>query len=219
MPVTDAPAASALLQFGLTAFVMLIVVVNPLSVAPVYVSVTAHLAPPERRTALRRAVLVAFGTAVGFALVGRLLLAYLGVSMHAFAISGGILLFTLAFPMLFGQRPAVRSGEPAESTPREDVAIFPLAIPQLAGPGTIATVLLLSTQAAGDPGRTAVLLGVIVAVYLVSWPTLLAADRLLRRLGTGGTSVMGRILGLVLAALAVQYVLNGIAGFYASLPR
>ena len=80
-------------------------------------------------------------------------------------------------------------------------------------------MLLLSTQAAGDAARTAALIGAIVAVYLVSWPTLLGAERLLARLGAGGTSVMGRILGLVLAALAVQYVLNGIAGFYATLPR
>jgi multiple antibiotic resistance protein len=209
---------SPLVQFGLTALVMLIVVVNPLAVAPVFVGLTAHLASAERRAILRRALVVAFGTATGFALIGRLLLSYLGVSIHAFAISGGILLFTLAFPMLFGQRPAVRSGDPAAAGPHEDVAIFPLAIPQLAGPGTIATVLLLSTQSAGDPARTAVLLGVIVLVYLVAWPTLLAADRLLARLGTGGTSVMGRILGLVLAALAVQYVLNGIAGFHAALP-
>jgi multiple antibiotic resistance protein len=208
-----------LLQFGLTAFVMLIVVVNPLAVAPVFVGVTAHLGVAERRAILRRALIVAFGTATGFALVGRLLLSYLGVSIHAFAISGGILLFTLAFPMLYGQRPAVRSGDPAGEGPHEDVAIFPLAIPQLAGPGTIATVLLLSSQTAGDPARTVVLLAVIVVVYLVAWPTLLAADRLLARLGTGGTSVMGRILGLVLAALAVQYVLNGIAGFYAGLPK
>ena len=198
---------------------MLIVVVNPLAVAPVFVGVTAHLGAAERRAVLRRALVVAFGTATGFALIGRLLLSYLGVSIHAFAISGGILLFTLAFPMLFGQRPAVRSGDPPAAGPHEDVAIFPLAIPQLAGPGTIATVLLLSTQSAGDLARTAVLLAAIVTVYLVAWPTLLAADRLLARLGTGGTSVMGRILGLVLAALAVQYVLNGIAGFYAALPR
>ena len=206
-----------LLQFGLTAFVMLIVVVNPLAIAPVFVGVTAHLGTAERRAVLRRALVIAFGTATGFALIGRLLLSYLGVSVHAFAISGGILLFTLAFPMLYGQRPAVRSGEPAAAGQHEDVAVFPLAIPQLAGPGTIATVLLLSTQAAGDPARTAVLLLTIVLVYLVAWPTLLAADRLLARLGTGGTSVMGRILGLVLAALAVQYVLNGIAGFQAEL--
>ena len=206
-----------LLQFGLTAFVMLIVVVNPLAIAPVFVSVTAHLGAAERRAVLRRALVVAFGTATGFALAGRLLLSYLGVSVHACAISGGILLFTLAVPMLFGQRPAVSSGEPAAAGRHEDVAIFPLAIPQLAGPGTIATVLLLSTQAANDPALTGILLATIVLVYLVAWPALLAADRLLARLGTGGTSVMGRILGLVLAALAVQYVLNGIAGFQADL--
>ena len=208
-----------LLQFGLTAFVMLIVVVNPLAVAPVFVSVTSHLTVAERGVTLRRALLVAFGTATGFALLGRVLLSYLGVSVHAFSISGGILLFTLAFPMLFGQRPAVRSGEVSEMPPPGDVAIFPLAIPQLAGPGTIATVLLLSSQAGGRLPHLAVMLGALVVVYLVAWPTLLAAERLLARLGAGGTSVMSRVLGLVLAALAVQYVLNGIAGFMATLAR
>ena len=207
-----------LVQFGLTAFVMLIVVINPLAVAPVFIAVTSGMELLERRSVLTRAVIASFCVALFFLFAGRLFLSYLGVTVHAFAISGGILLFTLAFPMLFGQRSALRAAEPGESTQaREDVAIFPLTIPQLAGPGTIATILVLATQAQGDLQSVGVLVVILVGIYLIAWPTLYAAERIVTRLGESKVQVLTRMLGLVLAALAVQYVLNGIAGFYDSL--
>jgi multiple antibiotic resistance protein len=211
---------ASLFQFALTAFVTLLVVVDPVGVAPLSVAITRDQPSDARRRTLLRAVVIAAAVALFFLLAGRLLLSHLGVSVHAFAISGGILLFATALPMLFGHRPVLQGIEPgAEHARREDPAIFPLAIPLLSGPGTIATLLLLSNEARGDVLRTTVLLLVTASVFLVSWVILEAGERLLARLGTGGISILTRVLGLVLAALAVQYVLNGLSAYYQTLPH
>lgn len=205
----------SLLQFTITAFVMLIVVINPVAVAPVFVGVTRGMGAAERRATLNRAVVVAFGVALFFLLAGRGMLSYLGVSMHAFAVSGGILLFLIALPMLFGQRSSLQSpGGSEHSGGGEDVAIFPMAIPMLAGPGTIATVLVLATQAGGDVRRLLVLAVVLGAIYALSWPILHASDRIIAHIGEGMVAIITRVLGIILAALAVQYVFNGITGYH-----
>ena len=209
-----------MLQFALKAFVTLIVVVDPLGVAPNFVALTGEFGTVERNRTLRRALVVAFGVTLFFLLCGRWLLAYLGVTVHAFAISGGILLFVAAWPMLFGHRPALQAPERGEpGAAGDDIAVFPLAIPLLSGPGTITTILLLTNQAETDLARTAILCAIVGAVYLIAWFVLYAADRIMTRLGEGKVRIMTRVLGIVLAALAVQFVLNGIAGFYASLAR
>jgi multiple antibiotic resistance protein len=207
-----------LFQFGLTAFSMLLVVINPVAVSPVFVAVTANLTALQRRSTLTRAVLIACSVALFFLFVGRAFLSYMGVSVEAFAISGGVLLFSMAFPMLMGQRSQIQVPSNSEAhTPVTDVAIFPLTIPQLAGPGTIATVLLLSTQARDHWTRLGVLAGIIVVIYLIAWPTLFMAERIMNRLGEDVIHIITRVLGLVLAALAVQYILNGLTAFYRGL--
>ena len=207
-----------LLQFTLTAFVMLIVVINPVAVAPIFVSVTSGMTAAERRAVLNRSLGIAFGVALFFLLAGRALLSYLGVTMHAFAVSGGVLLFLLALPMLFGQRSSLQSPKSGERpADGEDVAIFPMALPMLAGPGTLATVLVLATQAGGDLLRLAVLTATLAAIYLISWPVLAASDRVIARLGESKVGIITRVLGIVLAALAVQYVFDGISGYRDSL--
>jgi multiple antibiotic resistance protein len=159
----------SLLQFTLKAFVTLFVVVDPLGVAPNFVSLTNELAAVERQKTLRRALIVASGVTLFFLLAGHMLLFYLGVTVHAFAISGGILLFRAALPMLFGQRPGLQSTERDEQgTIGEDIAIFPLAIPLLLGPGAITTVLLLTTQADENTTRLGLLAVVIALVYVIS---------------------------------------------------
>lgn len=204
-----------LVQFTVTAFVMLIVVINPVAVAPVFVGVTRGMGAAERRAVLNRAVVVAFCVAVFFLVAGRLMLSYLGVTMHAFAVSGGILLFLIALPMLFGQRSSLQSPAGGEQPGGgEDVAIFPMAIPMLAGPGSIATVLVLATQAGSDVRRILALAAVLAGIYVISWPILHASDRVITRIGEGMTGIITRVLGLILAALAVQYVFNGITGYY-----
>ncbi|HUN22283.1 MAG TPA: MarC family protein [Anaerolineales bacterium] len=208
----------ALFQFILTAFSMLLVVINPVAVSPVFVAVTASLTPVQRRKTLTRAVIISCTVALFFLFVGRAFLSYMGVSVEAFAISGGILLFSMAFPMLMGKHSAIQlPSHDEESKTVTDVAIFPLTIPQLAGPGTIATVLLLSTQVQDNWLRLGVLAGIVVVIYIIAWPTLFMAERIMNRLGENVIHIITRVLGLVLAALAVQYILNGLMGFLQTL--
>ncbi|HVF57338.1 MAG TPA: MarC family protein [Pyrinomonadaceae bacterium] len=207
-----------LLQFGLTAMITLTVVVDPFGVVPIFVSLTSGDTPARRRSILTRAVAIASGVALFFLLAGRAVLSYLGVTVHAFAISGGILLFATALPMLFGQRPGLQAPEQEErATEGEDVSIFPLAIPLLSGPGTIATILLLTTQAGADMRRLAVLAAAIAVVYILAHVVLNAGQKLMSRVGEGKVHIITRVMGIVLAALAVQYVLNGITGYYDAL--
>ena len=207
-----------LLQFGLKAFVTLIVVVDPLGVAPSFVALTSELGNVAKRKTLGRALVIAFGVTLFFLVAGRWLLSYLGVTVYAFAISGGILLFVVSWPMLFGHRPGLQAPERDEQgTIGEDIAIFPLAIPLLSGPGTITTVLLLANQAVADASRMAMLTVIIGVVYLISWCVLYAGEQIITRFGEGKVRSITRVLGIVLAALAVQYVLNGLTGYYDSL--
>jgi multiple antibiotic resistance protein len=202
-----------LLRFGLASFITLLVVVDPPGVVPIFVGLTKDETAPGRRAILVRAVLVAFGVALFFLIAGRAVLTYLGVTVHAFSISGGILLFVAAMPMLFGRRGGLQAPEPKEQG-GEDISIFPLAMPLLSGPGTIATILLLTSHAGGD-ARILMAIGVAIAlVFVVSFVSLMLGARLIRLVGEGGVHIATRVMGIVLAALAVQYVLNGITGYY-----
>ena len=206
------------MRFGLAAFVTLLVVVDPPGVVPIFVALTKDESPTRRRSILTRAVLIAFGVAIFFLLAGRSVLSYLGVTVHAFAISGGILLFATAMPMLFGQRGGLQAPEEEErGSVGQDISVFPLAIPMLSGPGVIATTLLLTSQAAGDPHRLAAVAIALALVFFVAFVSLYLGARLIARLGEGGVHIATRVMGIVLAALAVQYVLNGITGYYTSL--
>ncbi|HKR60040.1 MAG TPA: MarC family protein [Pyrinomonadaceae bacterium] len=206
------------IRFGLAAFVTLLVVVDPPGVVPIFVALTKDETQARRRAILRRAVLIAFGVALFFLIAGRSVLSYLGVSVHAFAISGGILLFGTALPMLFGQRGGLQAPEEKErGVVGQDISVFPLAIPMLSGPGVIATVLLLTSQAAGDMRRLGAIAAALALVFLVAFVSLYLGARLIARLGEGGVHIATRVMGIVLAALAVQYVLNGVAGYYGSL--
>lgn len=203
------------LKFGLAAFVTLLVVVDPPGVVPIFVALTKDELPARRRAILTRAVVIAFGVAIFFLVAGRAVLSYLGVTVHAFAISGGILLFAAAMPMLFGQRGGLQSAEPKEERAvGEDISVFPLAIPMLSGPGVIATILLLTSQAGGDVRKLASVAVALAVVFLVSYVFLYLGARLIARLGEGGVHIATRVMGIVLAALAVQYVLNGVTGYY-----
>ena len=148
-----------------------------------------------------------------FLMSGHTALAFLGVSVHAFSISCGILLFVTALSMLFGQRPALQSADKNESGP-EDIAIFPFAIPRLAGPGTITSILLLTAQARGSLAMLSVIVAALGLVFLITRVVIgFGAERLMRILRPGGLHVVTRVLGILLAALAVQFVLNGISEF------
>lgn len=201
-----------ILRFGLAAFVTLLVVVDPPGVVPIFVALTQN-EPARRRAILTRAVLIAFGVALFFLIAGRAVLSYLGVTVHAFSISGGILLFVAAMPMLFGQRGGLQAPEPRERG-GEDISVFPLAMPLLSGPGTIATILLLTSQAGTDIRKVGAIGVAIAIVFVVSFISLYLGSRLMKLLGEGGVHIATRVMGIVLAALAVQYVLNGVTGYY-----
>lgn len=206
------------IRFGLAAFVTLLVVVDPPGVVPIFVALTKEETQTRRRAILTRAVFIAFGVALFFLVAGRAVLSYLGVSVHAFAISGGILLFGTALPMLFGQRGGLQAPEEKErGVVGQDISVFPLAIPMLSGPGVIATILLLTSQASGDMRRLGAIAIALTVVFCVTFVSLYLGARLIARLGEGGVHIATRVMGIVLAALAVQYVLNGITGYYSAL--
>src|SRR5688572_31827884 len=189
------------MRFGLAAFVTLLVVVDPPGVVPIFVALTRDEDAARRRRILTRAVLIAFGVALFFLVAGRSVLSYLGVTVHAFSISGGILLFATAMPMLFGQRGGMQAPEPTErGSVGEDISVFPLAIPMLSGPGLIATILLLTAEAAGEPRRLGAFAAAITLVFLVTFISLYFGARLISRLGEGGVHIATRVMGIVLAA-------------------
>ena len=151
------------------------------------------------------------------AVVGRYLLLYLGITLPAFAIAGGILLLLIAVDMLFG-RPSRAKGDPEgqrESIDVDSVAVFPLAIPFIAGPGTIATVLLLVNLSGANRGRLIIVYAAYGVGLLATWLCMRTADLVMRVLGKTGVGVLTRLLGIIMAALAVQFILNGLhqAGF------
>lgn len=202
----------SLLRYVLTSFVTLLVVVDPFGIVPVFAGLTATMDNPARQKTLNRAMIIGFGISLFFLIAGRAALGYLGVTVDAFAISGGILLFATALPMLFGQRAGLQSSEPGEPADT-DIAVFPLAIPLLSGPGSITTILLLTSQAGGSVLRLGLLVAATGLVFVVSWLVLKAGTALMARVGESGAHVATRILGVVLAALAVQFVLNGVTGY------
>ena len=202
-------------QFFLTAFFTMLVIVDPLGMLPMFAALTEGMTLPERRGVLRRAIVTAFAIAVFFLFVGDAALRYMGVSVHAFAISGGILLFGTAMPMLFGNRGGLQSAQQEEQgSPAPDVAIFPLAIPLLTGPGLMTSLLLLMAQARGQAKLTGALFAATVVVFGVTWLAMWLGERVMARIGKAGAHVATRVLGVALAALAVQFVLNGLTGYY-----
>ena len=192
-------------------FVTLIVVIDPLGLAPVFAALTQGYPEKRKREAAIR------GTALGavilflFALAGDVLLDALGIGLAAFRIAGGILLFLLALDMVFGRPSGVRSRtvrEQEEDSHDQDVSVFPLAIPLLAGPGAITTVLLYT--GGRNVAELAVFAGVLLVVLLLTLASLLLASRVMRIFGETGANVFSRVLGVLIAALAVQFVLDGI---------
>lgn len=199
-------------DFVVTAFVTLFIVVDPLGLVPAFLAVTEGLPNAARRQVAVRACAIAAVILIGTALGGERLLTTLGIGLPAFRIAGGLLLFSIASEMVFGVR-IERQSRQAEDAIEEHVrhvAAFPLAIPLMAGPGAITATVLLAGQASGHPDRFGLLLGAIVGVIALALIVYLAATRVARTLGITGNVVLARLLGVLLAALAVQYVIDGV---------
>lgn len=200
------------LDFLISALVTLLVVVDPAGLLPAFIAMTEGLPASARREVALRACVIAAMILMGSALIGDWLLRMLGIGIPAFRIAGGLLLFSIATEMVFGVR-IERETRTAETAVKERVryiAAFPLAIPLMAGPGAITATILLADRAGNDIAPLAGLLGVIGIVCAIALAAFLAAGRLSRLIGVTGGVVMSRLLGVLLAALAVQFVLDGV---------
>jgi multiple antibiotic resistance protein len=199
-------------EFLVSAIVTLVVVVDPIGLVPIYLSVTHGLTPKLRRHVAFRASLIAAMILIAFALAGNWFLAQLAITLPAFRIAGGLLLFAVASEMVLGIRTERESKEAEQMLENHarNIAAFPLAIPLMAGPGAITATLLLSVRTAGDPVMLAWLIGVVVLVAAVCLVVFILAQPIERLLGTTGNIVLSRLLGILLAALAVQFVIDGV---------
>lgn len=202
-----------MLNDAITAFVTLFVVVDPIGLAPMFVALTQGATATERRRVGIIAVAVAAAILTLFGLAGEAALGFLGISMAAFRISGGLLLFLIALDMVFERRSQRRERQSGEAAAAHDPSVFPLATPLLAGPGAIASLVLLLGRHQGDLAGQAMIFGVLYVLLLLALAMFFlggAIERLLRRTGV---VVVTRLLGMILAALAVQFVLDGLTDF------
>jgi multiple antibiotic resistance protein len=206
------PMPALPLDYMVAALVTLLVVVDPIGLAPTFLGITAGLPRATRRQVALRACLIAFLILAGAALGGDWLLRTLSISLPAFRIAGGLLLFSIASEMVFGVRIARQSqdaGKALEEHAR-NIAAFPLAIPLMAGPGAITATVLLAGRAGGDPVRLGLLIAIIATIMVACLIVFAAASRIERLMGVTGNIVLSRLLGVLLAALAVQFVIDGV---------
>lgn len=198
------------LQFALVTFTSVLFIVDPIAIVPTYLVITQGQDTAQRHRTAARACIAAAILMVTFAVAGRGIFGLFGITMPAFRIAGGLILWVVAMDMLHGNRSTQEgTAEIVEGRAKEDVAITPLAMPMLAGPGAISTVMVLSGQARTTPQNIAVY-GSILLACVIAWATLRVAESVVIHMGQTGIRVMTRIMGLLLAAIAVQFVITGV---------
>ncbi|NJE12016.1 neutral amino acid NAAT transporter SnatA [Thermococcus sp. LS2] len=203
-----------LLKNLLYAYAALFAITNPVGAVPVFLSVTHGISLRDRVRIAKKVMITVFLTLVIFAVIGEWIFSFFGSSVDAFSIAGGILLFRMALDMLSGQISKVKiSEEEAEEITLEDIAIIPLAIPLISGPGAITTVMLYMAKSPTVIEKSMVLLAVLL-VSITTYLILLSADKVEKKLGKVGIKVLTRMMGLILASIAVQMVINGIKGAF-----
>lgn len=200
-------------QFGATAFATAFTIIDPIGMIPITLASTARFDAARRARIIDQAIAVAGVVMLVMGLIGPAVLGYLGITLPAFTIAGGILLFLIAIDMLFARPSGTRRTpeEERDAAEGENPAVFPLAIPMISGPGTIATVMLLVNLAHGDPLKDLMVLAAYAVALAVTWLCMRGGARYVHRIGMTGIHVVSRVLGILLAALAVQFVLNGLA--------
>jgi multiple antibiotic resistance protein len=203
-------------SFFAATFTTIFSVIDPVGIAPIFLSLAPAIPPEDRIHTIRRAVIVAAVILYAFAAIGRGLLTTLGITVPAFSIAGGVLLLLVAVDMLFARTSRTRGTpeEEIEAKASADISVFPLATPLISGPGAIVTVVLYMSQASGDWGEIAAVLLSILVALLACYVSMRLSGLLLRVLGETGVHVVGRVMGILLAALAVQFVLNGVSSYY-----
>ncbi|MEZ5879957.1 MAG: MarC family protein [Nitratireductor sp.] len=203
----------------LNAFVTLFVTIDPPGLAPIFLALTAGMNRTERYSVALRGVVIAFVVLVAFALFGIVVLDTMGITIHAFRVAGGLLLFYIAFEMVFEKRQERHEKSSRTAITKDhiaNIAAFPLAIPLIAGPGAISATILLATDLGHDWQPMLLLLGVIVLVLLLVLVAFVAAEFIDKYLGTTGRTILTRLLGVLLAALAVQFVADGALALFGS---
>jgi multiple antibiotic resistance protein len=207
-----------LARFALVAFTSVLFIVDPVAAIPTYLVITQQETPVERRRTARRACIAMTLLLIFFAATGTMLFRAFGITLPAFRTAGGLILWYVAMDMLQGERRTQEGREElVEGQAKEDVAITPLAIPMLAGPGAISTAIVVAGQAHGF-AETLIVYGAIVLTGGISFLSLRLGEPLLRRLGKTGIRVVTRIMGLILAAVAVQFVFSGIKEAFGARP-
>ena len=196
--------------FLITAFATLFVVIDPPGLVPLFIALTRGMDAERRKAMALRACIIATCLLLLFGVAGEAILTFIGISMPAFRIAGGMLLYLTALDMLFERRTQRREGQLAE--PDHDPSVFPLATPLIAGPGAIATMILLVGQSGDSWSGTIAVLALLVFMMVVTYAFLLASPPMERMLGRTGTIVITRLLGMLLAALSVQFVIDGVRG-------
>jgi multiple antibiotic resistance protein len=197
-------------------FVVFFVVVEPISLIPLFAGLTEGASEEYKKKMAGKAAVIALIICVLFALAGAKFLNIMGISLSSFRIAGGTLLFLIALDMVFARTSGTKSTMPEkeEAKTREDISVFPLAFPFIAGPGALATILLTAGEVWGQPLLFAGFLSVVAVVMIVCWILMLATPRLMQVLGVTGANVMSRLSGVILAALAVQFIIDGIRGSF-----
>jgi multiple antibiotic resistance protein len=209
-------------ELALAAFANFFITIDPVGVVPFFIALTAGLSPAARRAAALKGVLIAGAILLVFTAIGQPLLHYLGITLPAFRIAGGALLFLLAVDMVVARESGIRAPTPREEEDsaqphRADVAVFPLAIPLIAGPGAIASTILLQSQHAGDTFAKLLIAGIMLGVLGIAAICFFLAEPIMKVLGLTGVNVLSRVLGIVLAALAVNNIVEGLRASFPAL--
>jgi multiple antibiotic resistance protein len=200
---------------ALKAFLTLLVVIDPVGLVPTFLSLAGGRGAEEQRRIARKSVLVAGGLLAAFGIGGSWLLHHLAISMDAFRVAGGLLLFLIAVDMVLAQHERETKEEQEEARSRADISVFPLAIPMITGPGTLASVMVLAAEGRAFAMGVPLVLGMGLIVLVLAYAALRLAAPLARLLRQTGVNVVTRVLGVLLAALAVQYVADGVKGLLA----
>ena len=198
-------------SLSIKTFFTMLVVMDPVGLAPVFIALAQGRSSEHQRRLALKATVVAGGIILVFGLFGRTLLEHLGISLSAFRVAGGVLLFLVALDMVSARQSGTREtpAEEMEAQQRDDISVFPLAIPLIAGPGTLASIMIQANAAHGEPTLLLGVFGVTAAVLALCYFALRLSRQIARLLGVTGVNVVTRVLGVLLAALAIQYVADG----------